>query len=67
MWTKARCLAQLGASLPDAFTVDVAFRKPILLPATVGFAVDDEQRFSVRDAKKGAVHLVGAATPGVAR
>ena len=35
MWTKARCLAALEPRLPDAFTVEVAFRKPILLPATV--------------------------------
>ena len=35
MWTQARCLAALQSRLPDAFTVDVAFRKPILLPATV--------------------------------
>ncbi|MGH2857828.1 MAG: MaoC family dehydratase [Solirubrobacteraceae bacterium] len=38
MWTKARCLAALGPRLPGAMTVAVAFRKPIRLPATVGFA-----------------------------
>ena len=32
MWTKARCLAALEARLPDAFTVEVAFKQPILLP-----------------------------------
>ena len=32
MWTKARCLAALESRLPDAFDVDVRFRKPILLP-----------------------------------
>jgi acyl dehydratase len=66
MWTKARCLAAMGAELPETFTVDVAFRKPILLPATVEFAVEEtdagERRFSVRDAKKGASHLDGALT-----
>jgi acyl dehydratase len=62
MWTKARCLAELSDGLPEAYTVDVAFRKPILLPATVQFAVDDRRRFSVRDAKKGAPHLDGALT-----
>ena len=35
MWTKARCLAALESRLPDAFAVDVRFRKPILLPARV--------------------------------
>src|SRR5205085_5499834 len=32
MWTKARCLAALDPSLPAEFTVEVSFRKPILLP-----------------------------------
>ncbi len=41
MWTKARCLAALESRLPDAFTVDVAFRKPIMLPGTVTFAASD--------------------------
>jgi len=68
MWTKARCLAALADALPDAYTVDVAFRKPILLPATVAFAVEEDgagaMRFSVRDAGKGAPHLDGAVTAG---
>ncbi len=54
MWTKARCLAALSTELPGAFTVEVAFKRPILLPATVGFAEareGDEIRFGVRDAK----------------
>ncbi len=38
MWTKARCLAALESRLPDAFQVDVRFRKPILLPGRVEFA-----------------------------
>jgi hypothetical protein len=61
MWTKARCLAALGPRLPDAFTVDVAFRKPILLPATVTFATGDEPtpRFGVRDAARATGHLDG--------
>jgi acyl dehydratase len=62
MWTKARCLAALEGRLPDAFTVQAAFRKPILLPARVAFgeaAVDDGVRFGVRDARKGTPHLDG--------
>jgi len=66
MWTKARCLAQLGPELPEAFTVEVAFRKPILLPATVAFAEassgDRPLAFGVRDARTGAVHLDGLLT-----
>ena len=59
MWTKARCLAALQHRLPDAFTVEVEFRKPILLPGAVAFAAADDLRFSVRDAKKGTPHLDG--------
>jgi hypothetical protein len=61
MWSKARCLAALQDRLPDAFTVKVSFRKPILLPAKVEFAESDE-RFQVRDAKKGSTHLDGSLT-----
>src|SRR6201986_2915038 len=37
MWTKARCLGALQAHLPDSFTVEVAFKKPIFLPGEVEF------------------------------
>jgi acyl dehydratase len=62
MWTKARCLAALESRLPERFTVQAAFRKPILLPATVQFAesqTDHAVRFGVRDEKKGTPHLDG--------
>ena len=62
MWTKARCLAALGPRLDEKFTAEVAFRKPILLPATVNFAEelsDGAIRFGVRDARKGTPHLDG--------
>ncbi|GAB2569327.1 hypothetical protein Aab01nite_07740 [Paractinoplanes abujensis] len=41
MWSQARCLAALEGRLPDAYTVDVRFKQPILLPATVHFACRD--------------------------
>jgi len=66
MWTKARCLAALQNKLPDAFTVDVEFKKPILLPGTVVFgseAVGDTITFGVVGAKKPSTHLVGRVTP----
>ncbi len=65
MWTKARCLAALESRLPDAFTVDVRFRKPILLPASVEFLSDGETEieFAVRDAKRGTSHLEGRVKP----
>ncbi len=69
MWSKARCLAALEGRLPDAVTVDVAFKKPILLPGTVAFgskaiSADDGARnrnyaFSLTSPKTGAPHLVG--------
>jgi acyl dehydratase len=53
MWTKARCLSSLR--LPDAFTADVRFKKPILLPGTVTFG-EAEDRFAVHG------HLEGTLT-----
>jgi hypothetical protein len=66
MWTKARCLAALDSRLPDAFAVDVRFRKPIVLPARVEFASateGEEIAFAVRDAKRQTPHLDGRVTP----
>jgi hypothetical protein len=62
MWSKARCLAALDGRLPDAVTVEVAFKKPILLPGTVAFGSersDDGYAFSLTSPKSGAPHLVG--------
>jgi acyl dehydratase len=66
MWTKARCLAALESRLPDAFQVDVRFRKPILLPGRVEFASStdgDEIAFAVRGAKRATPHLDGRVAP----
>jgi acyl dehydratase len=71
MWTKARCLAALGPQLGgrgESYTVSVAFRKPILLPATVAFAEAAHDSgatiaFGVRDAKRDTPHLDGRVTP----
>ena len=65
MWTKARCLAALDPHLPEGFGVEVSFRKPILLPATVEFAERGAEHgidFSVRGAGKGTPHLDGRIT-----
>lgn len=62
MWTAARCLAALQSRLPERFTVRTAFRKPIVLPATVEFAEqagEDGVSFGVRDAGKATPHLDG--------
>jgi len=66
MWTKARCLAALESRLPNAFSVEVRFRKPILLPGRVEFASALEADlidFAVRDAKRGTPHLDGRIRP----
>jgi acyl dehydratase len=66
MWTMARCLAALEEAdtgpLPEALRIDVRFRRPIPLPATVGFASAAQTGavgFCVRDASTDASHLDG--------
>ena len=71
MWTKARCLAALEQRLPDAFGVEVEFRRPILLPAQVAFGSLEEGasssiRFAVTQAVAGereTWHLDGRIEP----
>jgi len=70
MWTKARCLAALEPRLPEAFAVEVRFRRPILLPGRVAFAAaerDEEIVFAVRGAKRGEPHLDGRLEPTEAK
>jgi acyl dehydratase len=62
MWTKARCLAALKKTLPETYTVEARFGRPLLLPARVGFASrrrGGEIRFGVRDAESQSSHLDG--------
>jgi acyl dehydratase len=62
MWSLARCVAMLENRLPDAVTVDVAFKKPILLPGSVAFGsrlVEDGFAFSLTSPKDGSPHLLG--------
>ena len=64
MWSLARCVAALENRLPDAVTVEAAFKKPILLPGTVGFGHETTpagQTFALTSPKDGAPHLVGRA------
>jgi acyl dehydratase len=65
MWTKARALAALEP-LTDAYTVEVAFKKPIFLPGRVTFEATSAGRtdFTVRSAKNpDTIHLEGTVTP----
>jgi acyl dehydratase len=66
MWLKAHALAALQPELPASFSVDVRFKLPVLLPATVSFSTAPEahgRRFAIHDAKKGKPHLAGAFVP----
>jgi acyl dehydratase len=66
MWLKARTLAALEGRLPDACTIDVAFKLPVLLPASVAISTEqngDAWALDVRDVRSGKPHLTGALTP----
>jgi acyl dehydratase len=67
MWLKARTLATLEGRLPDAYTVEVAFKTPVLLPSTVTITagpVEAGWSLDVRNTRSGKPHLSGAVTPG---
>jgi acyl dehydratase len=65
MWSKARCVAAIQSRLPDSVTVEVEFRKPILLPGKVAFGsrlVDGGGvDFSLVRPRDGRPHLLGRA------
>jgi acyl dehydratase len=71
MWTHARALAELDNRLPDAYDVEVAFKKPVTLPGTVAFgarALEDRIDFGVVShptdaAQAPAPHLLGRVRP----
>ena len=66
MWLKARTVAALEGRLPDALTVDVAFKLPVPLPSAVGIATareGDGWSLDVRNARSGKPHLAGTITP----
>ncbi len=77
MYTAARALADVGAARGDAYTWDVEFASPVLLPSTVTVAVtpdDDAQPASVGPpgdggfrfaawSRSGKLHLVGTVRP----
>lgn len=58
MWSKARCLAALQGRLPDALTVEVAFKLPILLPSRVAFHCSNGD-LALFNARNGKPHLSG--------
>jgi hypothetical protein len=57
MWTKARSLAALEGTLPEAYTVDVRFKLPLRIPGRATFSTAGSS-FAVHDAR-GRPHLEG--------
>ncbi|WP_413451913.1 MaoC/PaaZ C-terminal domain-containing protein [Georgenia phoenicis] len=66
MYTASRALAQLARFRGDAFTWEVDFAKPVLLPGRVALSIDaagDGVRYAGRHPRSGKVHLTGSVTP----
>lgn len=66
MWVKARALAALSGRLPDAMAVDVAFRKPLLLPSTVTLSTEPAGGgwdLAVRGVQGTTDHVLGTVRP----
>lgn len=66
MWLEARCLAALAGTLPAAYAIDVRFKLPLFVPATVAFAEwpeGDTRAIAVHDARTGKPHLTGTVAP----
>lgn len=66
MWLKARCLAALDGHLPEAFTAEVSFKLPVLIPGTISFAswkAGGGRAFAVHDKANEKPHLSGSVTP----
>jgi acyl dehydratase len=61
MWTAARCVATLAGRLPEAYDVDVVFRKPVVLPTTVELhtaRTDTGWALTLRGAGSDRIHLI---------
>jgi hypothetical protein len=66
MFSAAAVLANIEARLPDAVRYSVRFAKPVVLPATAGFYVDegdDGWELALRNIAKGYPHLTGVVRP----
>jgi len=63
MWVKARTLASLEGRLPDSYTVDIAFKTPVFLPAKIAIRAeqvgDNSWTLDVRNPRSGKPHLAG--------
>jgi hypothetical protein len=63
MWSKARCLAQLGKIVPEAgYSAEVNFRRPVFLPSEVCLGSEqsqDRHKFSLFNLSGSEVYLDG--------
>ncbi len=62
MWSVARGLGELDAP-PGAWTLDVVFRRPLLLPGAVLFESAPDGAFQVRQLRDRKLNLYGALAP----
>jgi acyl dehydratase len=66
MWSHAKAMAGFEGRLPEAYTTDVRFLKPLLLPSKVAFATfpyEGGDAFTIRGASKDTPHLAGTIRP----
>jgi acyl dehydratase len=66
MWTTAHAVAALEGKLGDTYTVDVAFKRPLPLPATVAWQARRDSEgwtIAVVDPASGGPHLTGSVAP----
>lgn len=68
MWSAARCAAVVGARLPDAHSLDVAFHRPVPLPSTVELFLAHRTEgwdLTLRPGRGGRSHLVASVRPAI--
>jgi acyl dehydratase len=66
MWTMARCLSTLEGRLPSGHRAEVAFKRPVPLPSTIGLWARPEDGgwdLDVAGIKAGTPHLTGTVRP----
>lgn len=66
MWTLAAALASVEGRLPDAYTAQAEFKRPLQLPGTADLAVratDDGWQFDVYEHGRPRPHLIGSVQP----
>ncbi len=60
MWSLGRAIAALHSRLKPPLRIVAAFRRPMLLPASLRLVVYEDDRFSVEDTETGKAYLGGS-------